>query len=174
MILFSSLVSAIQGAVEQAVHAVSRENINNLVEFFHPLEESSASSTDESESVQEQQELGVSQIEKMTPRTVQLEYPRMTSEGPVNHFVAVPLITLAPVPSLQIEDVQVEMDLEIIEDNGEVMVGFPQKNDATAPSKGQIQPNASIKINIKANQRPHGVTALVEGYNKALRAQLPN
>lgn len=179
MLDFTNLVSAIQGAVNQAVDSVSRENINNLLQFFHPMENADADKTSDDGSSDTTAKV-LTQVERMTPKSVKLEYPKMTHNGPVNHAVDVPLITLSPVPSLQISDVHVEMDLEVVEDNGVVMVGFPQSQLVTAQGSnnvtqgGKTTPNAKITINIKADQRPLGVTALVEGYNKALRAQLPN
>ena len=44
MIRFSSLVEAIQGAVNQAADAVSRENIKSLLEYFQPVEQSDSES----------------------------------------------------------------------------------------------------------------------------------
>lgn len=172
MISFSSLVQAIQGSVDKAAESVSRENINGLLEYFHPLS-SEDSNSDSGSSIT------VADLEKMSPRMVQLQYPKMTSDGPVEHFVSVPLITLSPVPILQVSDVSVEIDLEIVESDGEIMVGFPQSkgaasSDATTTSSGGSNANSKITINIKANEKPMGVQALIEGYNKALRAQLPN
>lgn len=176
MIKFTSLVTAIQGAIDQAVDMVSRENINALMDYFQP-DPDSESSKDTPEGDSRDQAL--SAIQEMEPKVVRMKYPKLTPNGPVEHYVSVPLITLSPVPSLALSDVDVEMDLEVVEDNGEIMVGFPQaqsgKTGLLKPSKGgAAQPNAKIKINIKANDRAAGVTALVEGYNKMLRAQLPN
>lgn len=174
MISFSSLVQAIQGSVDQAAESVSRENINGLLEYFHPLapDENSKNAKDESS-------ISIADLEKMSPRMVQLQYPKITADGPVEHFVSVPLITLSPVPILQVSDVSVEIDLEIVESDGEIMVGFPRSNssggsDSTSTNSGGSNANSKITINIKANEKPQGVQALIEGYNKALRAQLPN
>ena len=111
---------------------------------------------------------------------VHLQFPKMTASGPIEHCVSVPLLTLSPIPSLQIGDVQVELDLEMLEDNGVLMVGFPkrEKGDTSLgpvsnePKKGGS--NAKITINIKSHEGTQGTSALIEGYNKVLRAQLPN
>lgn len=167
LIKLTQLVTAIQGAVEQAKEAVSRENIDTLMGYFH--QSKTLGSSERSRDLKD--------IEHLTPITVKMKYPKQTPEGPVEHFVSVPLITLTPVESLQIDDVKVEIDLEVMEDNGEVMVGFPQ------PKKGGLlrsandrsaSTNAKITITIKADDKSSGVQALVEGYNKSLRAQIPN
>ncbi len=174
MIRFSSLVEAIQGAVNQAADAVSRENIKSLLEYFQPVEQSVSKSDGDDLSV------SISDFERMTPRMVHLQFPKMTASGPIEHCVSVPLLTLSPIPSLQIGDVQVEIDLEILEDNGVIMVGFPKAEKGgtsldpvnNEPKKGGS--NAKITINIKSHEGTQGSSALIEGYNKVLRAQLPN
>ena len=171
MIRFESFVTVLQGAVSQAVESVSRENINGLLQYFHPLDEADATDSKD--------ENALAKIEKMTPRTVALEFPKMTHDGVEEHIVSVPLITLSPVQSLQVTDVQMEIDLEIVEENGDILAGFPQNSrpadNASANNEaGKSSPNSKITINIKANERPMGVTAIIEGYNKSLRAQLPN
>jgi len=169
LIKLTQLVTAIQGAVDQAMETVSRENINTLMGYFHQSKSSNSS--------EKSHEL--TDIEHLTPKSVRMKYPKMTKEGPIEHFVSVPLITLTPVPSLQLEDVKVEMDLEVIEDNGEVMVGFPQAKKAgllrsSKDSSTNTSANAKITITIKADDKSSGVQAVVEGYNKTLRAQIPN
>jgi len=175
MITFNNLVQAIQGAVDQAAESVSRENINGLLEYFHPLQSERTASGKHDDT-----EFSVADLEEMAPRMVQLQYPKLTKDGPVEHLVSVPLITLSPVPILQVSDVQVEMDLEIAESDGEIIVGFPQVNQpdtndhSSTPATGGSHANSKITLNIKANEKPMGVKALIEGYNKTLRAQLPN
>lgn len=176
MITFTSLMHTVQSAVDQAAESVTRENINSLLEYFHPLE--GESSTDDKSS---NDQISVADLEKMSPRMVQLQYPKMTHDGPVEHMVSVPLITLSPIPILQVSDVQVELELEMVENDGDLMVGFPQKSGdthgeagATVTNGGGSNANSKITLNIKANEKPSGVQALIEGYSKALRAQLPN
>jgi hypothetical protein len=168
LIKLTQLVTAIQGAVDQAMETVSRENINTLMGYFHQSKKS-VSLEDSSD---------FKDIEYLTPKTVRMRYPKMTKDGPVEHFISVPLITLIPVPSLQLDDVKVEMDLEVMEDNGEVMIGFPQSKKGglfrSASNSSNAAPNAKITITIKADEKSSGVQAIVEGYNKTLRAQIPN
>lgn len=167
LIKLTQLVTAIQGAVDQAMETVSRENINTLLGYFHQTKNIDAS----------EKSLDLTDIEHLTPRSVRMKYPKLTPQGPVEHFVSVPLITLVPVPALQLDDVKVEMDLEVMEDNGEVMVGFPQpkKGGLLRSSKDSSSiPNAKITITIKADEKSSGVQTIVEGYNKTLRAQIPH
>ena len=177
MISFSSLVSAVQGAIDQAVDMVARENIHSLLDYF---EEEATDEDGEAVTKNISEVTRLSDLGKLEPKMVKLKYPKLTPNGPVEHHVSVPLLTLSPIPCLQLRDVEVEMDLELVEDSGEIMVGFPQANSSgesgvTQASKGgATKPNAKIKINVNANDRAAGVTALIEGYNKVLRAQLPN
>jgi len=87
----------------------------------------------------------------------------------------VPLISLAPVVNLQLSTIDIEMDLEVMEKEGEVMVGFPQHKSSFLFGEKTDSPksNAKIKITINSGGRTPGVKALIEGYDKALRAQIP-
>lgn len=167
LIKLTQLVTVIQGAVDQAMETVSRNNINTLMGYFHQSKSSNG--------VQDIDDL--EDVEYLIPKTVDMKYPIMTQDGPSTQFVSVPLITLTPAPTLQLDDVKIEMDLEVMEDNGEVMVGFPQPKKGgflRSSSDSGSTPNAKITITIKADNKSSGVQAIVEGYNKALRAQIPN
>lgn len=167
LIKLTQLVTVIQSAVDQAMETVSRNNINTLMGYFHQSKSSNG--------VQDIDDL--EDVEYLIPKTVDMKYPIMTQNGPSTHFVSVPLITLTPAPTLQLDDVKIEMDLEVMEDNGEVMVGFPQSKKGgflRSSSDSSSTPNAKITITIKADNKSSGVQAIVEGYNKALRAQIPN
>lgn len=160
MLNFSDLLATLQNAAEQAAHAVALENIKLFKSYFNP----SPKDNDENNP------------EEMTPIMVTLKYPTMTKDGPVEHAVHVPLISLSPISSLQLSDVNIEMDLEIVEKDGLVLVGFPQVKQNIFGQDKIITPkaNAKIKMTIKSGGRTEGLKSIIEGYDKALRAQIPH
>jgi len=171
VIKFSSLISVIQGAAEQAAHSVSQENFKLLKSYFH-----SAPSETTKNSADTSAPLAPSDFEQLTPRAVEMKFPKMTADGPQEHEVYVPLISLAPVSNMQMSELEIDMDMEIIEKDGEIVVGFPHHKN-TLLGDGKVvtpKPNAKVKIKITPGHHVNGVTSIIEGYDKALRAQLPS
>ena len=162
MIKFASLLSAIQNAAEEAAHMVSEKNLEFFKTYFHSSKDGHEKGDDPSGT------------EELTPRMVDLKYPIITADGPKEHTVSVPLLSVVPVSRIEVADVQIEMDLEILSDDDELIVGFPQKEKTIFGDKVVApKPNAKVIINVKASERPAGVSSIIEGYDKALRAQIP-
>jgi hypothetical protein len=69
-----------------------------------------------------------------------------------------------------------EIDLEFLEKGDEIVVGFPKhkKNMFGNDKNQESKPNAKLSIKINAVDRPAGISAIIEGYDKALRAQIPS
>jgi len=170
VIKFSSLIAVIQGAAEQAAYAVSQENFKLLKSYFHTASGKSADSSDASGP------LSPADFEQLTPRAVEMKFPKITEKGAQEHEVFVPLISLAPVSNMQMAELEIDMDMEVLEKDGEIVVGFPHHKN-TLLGDGKVvtpKPNAKVKIKIAPGHRTTGVTSIIEGYDKALRAQLPS
>jgi hypothetical protein len=121
----------------------------------------------------------------LKPRMVLMQFPNDTPDGPVIHTVHVPLISLVPLPQHQISELKFTtlLDLSIVQDK--VVVGFPSAglvgdvggNAETGFGDGK---NASpkgtsrVEVTITATATPKGFVQVIEGYNRALRAQIPN
>lgn len=118
----------------------------------------------------------------LQPKLVSIDYPMVTREGPTVHTVHVPLITLAPYVATQISKLTFKADLEVQSTNeGKLQVSFPAPA-AQAPAPTAEEPgddssrktaNASIEIVIEGAPASDGLRKVIEGYERALRAQIP-
>jgi len=106
---------------------------------------------------------------KIQPKTVTLQYPRITSNGPEIHDVIVPLISLIPITLTEISSVKFEADLEVQMTDDKLSVSFPSKIKADSEDKNY----AKLEVCIDKTTTPDGLKLLIEGYDKALRAQIP-
>jgi len=123
----------------------------------------------------------------LQPRVVAIDYPTVTKEGPVVHTVHVPLITLVPFAGIQISKLTFRADLDVqAGDDGTLRVGFaPSGSDKHPPpnqgglgsaeghADGAIKANTSIEIVVESTPLPDGLRKVIEGYERALRAQIP-
>jgi len=166
MLKFSDFVTVIQKAVGQASQAVSQHNIALFTTYFKSKNGNDLNN----------QSLDIKDDDVLTPKTVSLEYNRDTSNGPVPHKVQVPLISLAPISYMQPSQIEFEIDLECLEKDGEMMVSFPavKRNLLGQEKVSDSTPNAKMTLRIDVTTRPPGVAAIIEGYDKNLRAQIPN
>ncbi len=129
---------------------------------------------------------------QLQPKMVALQFPHVDADGPKAHPVLVPLIALTPASTLQLSNLRFTTDLEIEEVDGRLRCGFPQKRSsgaATSPSGPAVPGDpqaadaksppssgphrATLDIEIRADQPPRGLEVLLEGYHRALRAQIP-
>lgn len=119
----------------------------------------------------------------LQPKLVAIDYPMVTSEGPKIHTVLVPLISIAPVTTPRITKLVFHADLEIqVDDDDRLLVAFGKKQRASSPEndeaidaldREEIRATASIEIVIEGDVPPDGFRKVIEGYEKALRAQIP-
>ena len=106
MIKFEALVNAIQDAVVKANDALMDKNVGLLDTYFEK------DTNSEGEDV-------------LTPKVYNLKYPKPTNNGIVMIDVEVPLLTLAPMVTSQIEELKFNTNLEVTLVNDELHVGFP-------------------------------------------------
>jgi hypothetical protein len=121
----------------------------------------------------------------LQPKMVAIDFPTVTKDGPTVHTVHVPLITLAPFAGVQISKLTFRGDLDVQEGtDGKLRVAFaPTGQTAPAPSaangtNGVDNPaprrsNTSIEIVVENAPIPDGFRKVIEGYERALRAQIP-
>lgn len=169
MIPLQSLVEAVQAAVIEAADQVRLKNISILQDYFIPAIPSEAGLPEG----------------PLVPRMIQIDFPRVTENGPTVHTVQVPLISIAPPESLYLAEFRVRMKVEFDLDPEKatrlrVTPARPEKS-RTAPeadSDGKTSPEparefAEIEILIKHGQEPGGLTDVIQGYDRALRAEIP-
>ncbi len=116
--------------------------------------------------------------EGLRARMVTIQYPHQTAEGVVMGDVRVPLITLVPLSMTQVSEVKLRSRLEIEIQDDEVFVSFPGRQPgAQADAEGdgsELGTIASLEITLTPHTGSEGLRKIVEGYEKVLRAQIPN
>jgi len=184
MLKLNGFIAAIQQAIETASDAVAKENVKILKSYFDekPIRrpataESDTSANTDSARVEPTLSFDPQSADmQLIPKMVAMTYPRETSKGIVEHQVMVPLISLAPLTTLQPTEMTVEVDLEFLEHEDGIMVGFPQLKKAFfgGDKVQDNKPNAKLTMKINTTSRPTGISAVIEGYDKIVRAQIPN
>ena len=161
MINLDNLIHAIYASVLSAGDALAQKNMEILETYFENADEPDTS--------------------KLKPKTVTIQYPRVTSSGVEVHDVIVPLIALVPISMTKITKVKLKTNLEIYLNDNELSVGFLSKqttdcskHDDDSNEKSKVDtPTGSLEISISPAMAPDGLKKLIEGYEKALRAQIP-
>ena len=163
MIEFQSLMKAIHKGVKDAAKSVEGETIDFVKRFFD----------------EHQNEAG--QPPSYSPKTCTMQFPSRTEDGIESVDAEVPLLALVPISSPRITEVKFATELEIsTNEQDKLLVAFAQK----APQSGlrsklmgqagsENTANAHLEITLTGNEPPEGLKKLIEGYERALRAQIP-
>ncbi|OHX12604.1 DUF2589 domain-containing protein [Chromobacterium sphagni] len=156
-----SLISGLKKAVIEAQRSVSHQHIEELQQFFIPDQEQ-----DPSQSFPEG---------AWTARMVGMNVPREVSRNGVvtleHHQVQVPLITLLPLKSFAIEQVEVLTTLSLA--LAETPDPAGEDADVLVSMRPLDEQTAEIKIVIRGLEPPAGYQRMVAAYEKLLNAQLP-
>lgn len=177
MIKFSNLVAAIQNSAEQAAFAVSQENLKTLLTYFNTESEVGTPLPSKGKTNDDEKILTPSDFEHLVPKAIKLKFPNVAADGSAEeHDVYVPLISLSPINNMHLEAMEIEMDMEILERDGDILVGFPhQKKSFLGQGKTTVSDtNAKVKIKIAPGGKTTGANTIIEGYDKVLRAQIPS
>jgi len=164
MMRLDSLVGAIQSAVTSANQELQSQSDDFLKRYFFELAEAEKEEGSEGKTV-------------LRPRYTTMEYPAETSKGIETLLVDVPLISLVPVVSSRIKEVTFRSVLEVSHgDDGSLNIGFPSEKKKHVFQFGDDKPRhhvAELEIKLTGDETPDGLQRLIEGYNRALRAQIP-
>ncbi|WP_417319517.1 DUF2589 domain-containing protein [Emcibacter sp.] len=191
MISLDNLIQAVQKSAEAAAKSIMDRNLALLGHFFEevPVEEEdddggrngrggrggrNGRGGGKKGSDDDGDDDGYSHY--LHPRMVAMKFAKMTPDGPQDHLVHVPLISIAPFSSLQLDTMEFQIEMDIHEEEGEVQVSFPMKKKGFFPSKDSSAPSGSraqVKITMKGFDRPKGLDVIIEGFDKSLRAQIP-
>lgn len=198
MISFQALMHAVQQSIHSAAQAVESAGFKHIDKFFDKvINEDTQDKRDKSKELSEAinsgnnakadallKELndlpgddatGTEDDATYRPKMVAMAFPSQGADGVDSTIVNVPLITLCPISSPRIKDVKFSADLEVTaDDSDELHVAFraPQvtggENTITKDST-----NTRIEISLVGHEPPEGLQKIIEGYEKALRAQIP-
>ncbi len=173
MIKFQALMQAIHQSIHDAARAVEEQGIKHIDDFFELIE------ADDDE--KEQGSSGKN-AKTYRPKTYSMEFPSRTPDGIKTVVVEVPLITLSPISSPRISEVKFTTKLEVTSDESDQLyVAFPmspkqKKQGFFSKPESSSSPdstNTTIEITLKGDEPPEGLQKLIEGYERALRAQIP-
>ncbi len=116
----------------------------------------------------------------LKPKMVALQYPLTTKDGPRVHVVHVPLISLVPISQVQLADLKFTTELDIGLSGDTLLVSFPKAESEKGAGAGKNSDKselktsrASLEVAINSTTTPAGLKHLVDGFERALRAQIP-
>jgi hypothetical protein len=110
-------------------------------------------------------------IRSYTPRTVVLEYPKNTASGVEYVPVHVPLLTLTPLNMSQVEKAVLKADFELeMDDEGNLQLNFVDSSNRWGR---RDKTRGSLEITIAPHEMSQGLKSVIEGYERALKSQLP-
>ena len=161
-------MEAIQQSINSAARSVEANGVRYVNKFFVEVDENGEAVD------REPGNFNLGAIYK--PKMVEMQFPRRTADGMDTVVAEVPLLVLSPLNTPKVEKVKFTADLEVsTNDDNEVLVSFPnQKKESFFSGNGQEKStNAHLEITIKAGESPEGLRKIIEGYERALRAQIP-
>ncbi len=163
MIEFQSLMRAIHKSIRDASKSVEGENIDFINRFFDREKKEDPLDPGKEELI-------------LSPKTCTMEFPTRTADGVDVVTAKVPILALCPVSAPRITEVKftTELDISSSHDN-KLMVSFPQAPAKKQEGSDEEQhvPGSKVEITITGGEPPEGLKRLIEGYERALRAQIP-
>jgi len=198
MIRFQALMHAVQQSIHSAAQAVESAGFKHIDKFFDEvIDENSAERQAKSKKLNDAHEaLNNGDADKANallkevnetpenesdeniiyrPKMVAMAFPSQGDDGVDSTIVNVPLITLCPISSPRIKDVKFTADMEVTaDDSDELFVAFrPPQVTGGENSIVKDSTNTRIEISLVGHEPPEGLQKIIEGYEKALRAQIP-
>lgn len=158
MLSFKNFINAIHDAVLSANDKLMDKNTKLLDKYFI---KSDASSEDYSSS---------DTSNGLSAKSVVVEYPHVTDKGVETTKVNVPLITLVPLSMSQIEKAVLTSTFNMEVVNNDLQIDFVNKDDPNNAGKNI----GTLEITLAPHETAEGWQELVNGYEKALKAQLPH
>lgn len=155
MIKFKKLVEAITNAAEIANARLANSEDQVINDFFNKNEETG----------------------EFTAKTVPINYPVMNPDGKTDKIkIDVPLITIVPISAATIEELKFTTNLDMAIEKDELLVSFSKQSfieKGLGINKHKKQASALLELVIKPQDQTEGLSKLIEGYEKSLRAQIP-
>lgn len=197
MINLEEFVHSIHVATASAGEALIEKNLGLLERFFEAAEEDDedithmahvgrsdrkAESRSPRRSKRETERDGFSvdseDIPVLRPRMVAMQYPTVTKDGPGVQTVNVPLITLIPLSQVELREMSFATELDLSVNGDALQVSFPKrtlKNQEMAEEGAKLGNGgkAHLEVKIAAMETPDGLKYIIDGYERALRAQVP-
>ncbi len=112
----------------------------------------------------------------LRPRSAVIQYPMPSENGMIMKDVLVPLITLIPVTLSEITEIKFKTNLEIqINEENSLDISFPNISTIrkSENNQGSDSGYSSLEITVRPSDTPEGLKIVIQGYDKALKAQIP-
>jgi hypothetical protein len=172
MISLKSFIEGINAAILSANNMLMARNEELLDTYFEPVPPKTGAAADDHH-----------KHNTLRAKSICLEYPEQTEKGITTTHVDVPLVTLVPVSFPQIEKVKFTAQFDIQEINDELQIHFTNESSrrkrrwswfGRTHVEEENHNSGKLEITIVPTQGPEGVKRVIEGYEKALRAQIPH
>ncbi len=195
-----NLIFGIQEAISETTSMVQKKNLELLDFYFDKVEQDEShqsikailSATIDEENPEKKEKIISSLLKSLTkedlginsgdliPKMVNLKYPQLTANGAKSHNVSTPLLSLIPIEQCTLSKAIIKMDLDFsLTEDDELRVSFPLGDKTLKTSKNDVNNvtqksyNTSIELILDKDTNSDGIDSILEGYNKAIRAQLP-
>jgi hypothetical protein len=157
MIKFKELIESINEAAKQANQTIA-DNEGKIIKDFFDYDP---------------------ETKKYTAKTINIDYPSTSIDGKVESVdIEVPLITMVPITPSAIDELKFTTSLDIDLNNDELMVSFssdtPPSKSGVFSEKNKPKTTAELEIIIRPHEPSEGLSRLINGYEKVLRAQIPD
>lgn len=188
MIDLKNLVKSVQVASQSAVEAIASENLKIFNTYFEKVEDDLSDQNINKKLSRNKEEtipfmisnFNMSDGVRYKPRMIAIQYPTEDVDGPKIQDVYVPLLTLVPISMPQLSELRFSTDLEMVLDENapdNIKVSFPKNQKTKSLIKQQVanedKAKATLDIVINSANISDGLQKIIEGYEKALRAQIP-
>lgn len=171
MLSFKSFVSAIHDAILKANDALMDKNTELLDKYFEQktigVVDADKKPVYDKDGVQQQKKI-------LEPISVVMDYPIIDDDGNQQNIdVHVPLITLVPISTSQIEKATLtaDFDMEIVD--GDLQIDFTGKQKSGGVFKKTKKSKGNLEITISPQDTSEGLRLLIEGYETLIKRQIP-
>lgn len=111
------------------------------------------------------------------PKTVSMLFPQEGPNGVETVPVDIPILTLVPMGNARVQKVRFKTRLEVnLNDKNEMQLAFPSpkgRRGLFGADNDTPTHVAELEIELGEDTSPDGLKMLIEGYERALRAQIP-
>ena len=196
MIKFKSLINVIHQSIHSAAQEVEAEGTKHIETFFdkidHPVVEQQGDEDDALDALKRgdsaqaeailtasgdsRKRASATELEAtFRPKMVAMAFPSRTENGIESVIANVPLITLSPISTPRIKEIKFAADLNITTDeDNEIRVAFINPNKINqGQTFSHTSTNTRLEITLTGEEPPEGLRQVIEGYEKALRSQIP-
>lgn len=190
MVKFQELMHVLHSSIREAVNLAESEGMNHISKFFDYVDlehiedeynfvhSETLSDLVASNHNATNNDNSPNKDKVLVPKMVKVMFREPNANGLKPRLVGVPLITLTPLSTHTIEDIEIKSSFEIVSDeHGDLLVGFPENDSSffsSSASKKRGATNTEINIKFSGKETPKGLTKIIESYERSLRAQLPS